>query len=142
MSTYTFGTRRLPAAALAALDRGLLVRLDTAPQQAAIFSGAENLSLDQLTSELACMLSELRVRSFRYRADIEAVTTAMMRNVRYGFYIYARRAALDLAGILNMAAEQRLADRELCQRGLNAALRVAELCAVEACSGENVPEVF
>ncbi len=47
------------------LDIGLRVRVDVHPsRQRAIFCGAENLSVQALTSELAEMISSLRV--YRY----------------------------------------------------------------------------
>ena len=138
MSSRAFGPRRsrLSTAALAALDSGLPVRVETHSRQRSIFSGAEELGVHGLTSELAEMLSCLRIRSFRVRAELEEVTCAMLGNVQCGFWPFARRAALDLAGMLALAANRRLADPELCVRGAKGALRVAELCVKEAaCRG-------
>ena len=134
MSHHTFGARHSRAcpAALAALDFGLRVRVDAQPSQRTIFFGAENLSAQQLTSELAIMASRLRVRSFSVRGQIEQVVSALVVNVRCGFWSLARRAALDLAGLLAAARKRRLADAELSIRGANCALRIAELCAKEA----------
>ena len=133
----TFGPRRsrLSSAALRALDAGLQGHVEPRPSQRLLFAGAEELSLQDLASELAETLSLLRVYSFAVRADIENVTSAMLANVQCGFWAYARRAALDLSGILASAGKRRLADRQLCIRGANAALRIAELCVQEACRG-------
>jgi len=117
--------------ALSALDFGLRVRLETQPEQRSIFAGAENLSAQELVSELAEMLSRLRVRSFALRSEIEQVTSALMVNAECGYWRLARRAALDLAGSLSYARKRRFADPELCLRGANCALRIAELCARE-----------
>jgi hypothetical protein len=135
MSSHTFGARRswLGSAALAALDAGLQVHVETHPAQRTIFSGAENLSAQDLASELAYMLSSLRIRSFRVRADVEDLASAVLSNLECGFWLYARRAAQDLAGTLASTGKRRLADRELCVRGANAALRISELCVEEAC---------
>jgi hypothetical protein len=119
-----------PAAALA-LDFGLRVRVECSSDQRTLFSGAENLSLKDLASELSLMVSELRVRSFSLRAELEQVTSALLSNVRCGFWPLARRAALDLSDLLALSRKRRLADAELCLRGANCALRIAELCAKE-----------
>ncbi len=68
--SHVFTTRPRPRsspAAAVALDFGLRVRVDGHVDQATLFSGAENFSLQQLTSEL-------RVRSFavRYELDLRA----------------------------------------------------------------------
>jgi hypothetical protein len=127
----TFTPRRSTPGALAALDFGLRVRVEAHPDQRSIFSGAENLSASELTAELAEMVSELRVRSFALRAQLEHVTSALLVNLDHGFTPLARRAALDLAGLLGLAAKRRFADQELSIRGANAALRIAELLAQE-----------
>ncbi len=119
-----------PAAAVA-LDFGLRIRVESSSVQRTLFSGAESLSLRELTTELALMVSELRVRSFSFRAELEQVTSALLANVRCGFWPLARRAALDLSGLLSLSRKRRLADAELCLRGANCALRIAELCAKE-----------
>jgi hypothetical protein len=119
--------RRSPAA-LAALDFGLPVRINAHCQQAVLFSGAEDLSLHELTAELSLMVSELRVRSFALRHELEQITSALLVNVRCGFWPLARRAAIDS---LAFARRRRLADAELCLRGANSAFRIAELCARE-----------
>jgi hypothetical protein len=120
--------RRSPAA-LVALDFGLPVRAPL--PQPTLFSGAEDLSLRELTSELALMVSELRVRSFALRHELEQVTTALLVNVRCGFWPLARRAATDLGDLLAFARRRRLADPELCLRGSSCAFRIAELVAGE-----------
>ena len=120
-----------PAAAVA-LDFGLRVRVDGHVDQRTLFSGAENLSRQELCSELGLMISELRVRSFALRAELEQVTDALLVNVRCGFWLQARRAAVDLGDLLAWARKRRLADAELCVRGSNCAFHIADLCAKEA----------
>jgi hypothetical protein len=120
--------RRSPAA-LAALDFGLPVRV--AGAQPTLFSGAEDLPLRDLTSELSLMVSELRVRSFALRHELEQVTSALLVNVRCGFWPLARRAATDLGDSLAFARRRRLADAELCARGAACAFGIADLCARE-----------
>ena len=134
MSHFSYGARRpRPSfAALSALDFGLRVRVEASSSQQTIFSGAENLSAQELTSELAVLVSRVRVRSFALRGQLEHVTSALMINVRCGFWPLARRAALDLAGLLGQARRRCWAHPELAVRAANAALRIAELCAKEA----------
>lgn len=120
-----------PAAALA-LDFGLRIRVDGHAPQRTLFSGAENRSLQELCSELGLMISQLRVRSFALRAELEQVTDALLVNIRCGFWLQARRAAVDLGDLLAWARKRRLADTELCVRGSNCAFHIAELCAKEA----------
>jgi hypothetical protein len=95
-----------------------------------IFTGAERLSVQELTSELAELISSLRVRRFSLRHELEQVTSALVTNVECGFWPLARRAALDHSGTLSLA-RRRVAEAELCGRGAHAAERVAELCAAE-----------
>ena len=120
-----------PAAAVA-LDFGLRVRVDGHVDQRTLFSGAENLSVQELCSELGLMISELRVRSFVLRHQLEQVTDALLVNVRCGFWPLAHRAALDLGDLLAHARWRRLTDAELCVRGSRCAFHVADLCAQEA----------
>jgi hypothetical protein len=132
--SHVFTTRRPCRAslgALAALDFGLQVRVEAHPAQRTIFSSAEELPAQELTSELAEMVSELRVRSFSLRAELEQVTSALIINVHCGFWALARRAALDLASLLGSTRKRRLADPELCLRGANAARHIADLCRRE-----------
>ena len=132
--SQVFTTRRLTRAsygALAALDFGLRVRVEAHPAQRTIFSSAEDLPAQELTSELAELLSELRVRSFALRHELEQLTSAVLVNVECGFWSLARRAALDLSSLLAQARKRRLADPELCVRGAQAALHIADLCAQE-----------
>jgi hypothetical protein len=120
-----------PAAAVA-LDFGLRVRVDGHVDQRTLFSGAENLSLEELCSELGLMISELRVRSFAVRYELEQVTDALLVNVRCGFWPLAQRAALDLGDLLSHARRGRLADAELCVRGSRCAFQIADLASREA----------
>ena len=60
MSPHTFDGRQV-LRVLTGLDFGLRVRVDVRPSQRTIFSGAEDLSIQALTSELAEMISCLRV---------------------------------------------------------------------------------
>jgi hypothetical protein len=122
---------RSSSAQAVALDFGLRVRVDGLVDQRTLFSGAENLSLQELCSELGVMISELRVRSFSLRHELEQVTDAVLVNVRCGFWLQARRAAVDLGDLLAWARKRRLADAELCVRGSNCALHIADLCAKE-----------
>jgi len=119
-----------PAAAVA-LDFGLRVRVEAVPAQRALFSGAHNLTVQQLTSELAELVSSFRVRSFSLRAELEQVTSALMMNADCGSWPLARRAALDLGDLLRTAARRRLADTELGFRGAKSAFRIADLLAEE-----------
>ena len=116
---------------LAALDLGLRVRVAAVSEQRSIFSGVEKLSAQQLTSELCELVSSLRVRSFALRHELEQVASALMVNAEFGSWPLARRAALDLAGLLSSAGKRRLADAELCIRGSRCALRIAEQCGKE-----------
>jgi hypothetical protein len=125
------GTRSSRRAGRAALDFGLRVRLETHPEQGAIFAGARDLSCERLAEELSLMVSELRVRSFALRAELEEVAVALLENLRCGFQPQARRAALDLGGLLSLARRRRLADPDLCVRGENCANRIAALCGAE-----------
>ncbi len=125
MSQHAFRSRP----SFQALDFGLRVRIEAHPAQRTIFSGAENFTIQELTSELAELVSELRVRSFSIRHDLERVTQALQVNVECGFWPLARRAALDLSGLLKGA--RRFADPELCYRGSECASHVADLCARE-----------
>jgi hypothetical protein len=132
--SHVFTTRRPTRAslgALTALDFGLQVRVESRPAQRTIFSTPEELPVQELTSELAERVSELRVRSFALRHELEHVTSALMVNVESGFWSLAHRAALDLAGLLGSARTRRLADPELCLRGAAAARHVAALCQQE-----------
>jgi len=119
---------------LSGLDVGLRVRIRRTQSQGAIFSGAENLSVEALTSELAEMVSGLVVYSYGLRGQLEQVTTALQLNVQSRSWSYARRAALDLAGLLAQAQKPGagcgLASRAV--RGAHCASRIAELCEREA----------
>ena len=132
--SYVFTTRRPTRAslgALAALDFGLQVRVETRPAQRTIFSTPEELPVQELTSELAEMVSLLRVRSFALRHELEHVTSALMVNVESGFWTLAHRAALDLAALLGSSRTECLADPALCVRGALAARSIADLRQLE-----------
>ncbi|NWG75944.1 MAG: hypothetical protein HXY24_15305, partial [Rubrivivax sp.] len=82
--SHVFTARPRPhgsSAAAVALDFGLRVRVQTHPAQRSIFSGAERLTVRQLTSELAELVASLRVRSFSLRYELEQVTAALVTNV-------------------------------------------------------------
>lgn len=133
--SHVYTARPRPQASPAkasALDFGLRVRFDGHVGQGTLFSGAESLSLRELCSELGLMISELRVRSFSLRHELEQVTDALLVNVRCGFWPLAERAAVDLGDLLAFARKRRLADAELCYRGRNCVLQIADLCAREA----------
>lgn len=117
--------------AVAGLDSGLRVRVDPRSPQRSIFSGAEELSVHDLTSELAEAVSKLRVFSFGLRAQLEEVTYALQTNVSFGSWRYARRAALDLAGLLSSGSKRRLVHGEVAVRAANVALLIADLCSQE-----------
>ena len=131
MHAHRFSTRRSQPGSLLALDFGLQVRVEAHLDQRTIFSAAENLSAQELVSELAELVSRLRVHSFTLRAQLEHVTCALQVNVQCGFSPLARRAALDLAGLLGYVARRHFADEDLCLRGANCADRIAELLASE-----------
>ena len=127
----THRPNRASLGALAALDFGLQVRIEAHPAQRTIFSAPKELPIQVPTSELAEMVSELRVRSFALRHVLEQLTSAVLVNVECGFWPLAERAALDLSSLLSESRTRRLADPEPCDRASNGALRVAELCAQE-----------
>lgn len=130
MSNPPFGAR--PAhRVLTGLDLGLRVRVEVHSTQRTIFSGAESLSLQALTSELAEMVAGLRVYGYALRAQLEQVTCALQANVQCASWGYARRTALDLATLLSMGRRKHLAHGERCRRGEQCALRIAELCQAE-----------
>jgi len=134
--SQVFTTRRRSRAsfgALTALDFGLRVRVERSPAQRTIFSSPEELPVQELICELAELASELRVRSFALRHELEQVTSALMVNVECGFWSLAERAALDLAAVLSEARKRRLADAALCVRSADLALCIADLCAREVC---------
>jgi hypothetical protein len=128
MSHYTSGARHT-LTRLIGLDFG--VRVETRSLQRTLFSGADRLSAQGLVSELAETVSSLRVYSYALRGQLEQITYALQANVAWGSWRFARRAALDLSGLLGQAAKRQLAGRELCIRGANCALRIAELCSAE-----------
>ncbi len=127
----SFAARRPSPAAAVALDLGLQVRVEARPAQRPIFASAEELPVRQLVFELSLLVSELRVRSFALCYELEQVTSALVRNVECGFWSQARRAALDLSGVLSLARRRRQADAGLCYRAANAALHIAQMCGRE-----------
>lgn len=130
MSHHPYGARAT-LRALTGLDIGLRVRVQVQSSQRTIFSGTENRAALQLISELAREVSRLRVYSYGLRGQLEEAVSALQLNAACGSWRYARRAALDLSGLLGQAGRRRLADRGLCVRAANVALRTAELCGRE-----------
>jgi len=118
MSHPGFAARRYwpSLGALQALDLGLAVRVESYTSQPGLFCGAERLPVQEQVSELSEAVSGLRVRNFRVRGELEQVVFALMVNVECGFWPQAQRAASDLAGLLSLARQRRLADPELCSR--------------------------
>src|SRR5262245_50856251 len=116
---------------LTGLDIGLRVRVEVQSSQRTMFCGPENLAARQLISELAEEISGLRVYSYAMRGQLEDALSALQLNAEAGSWRYARRAALDLSGLLGLAAQRRLADRERCVSSANAAIRIAELIGRE-----------
>ncbi len=112
---------------LTGLDFGLRVRVEVRPPQRTIFSGSENLSARQLTSERDQMISGLRVDSYSLRAQLEQVTFALQTNVDSGDCKYALRAAYDLASLLIQGRKRGLIHSERAVKSANFALRIAEL---------------
>jgi hypothetical protein len=119
--------------ALPGLDVGLRVRIRRTQSQGAIFAGAENLSVQALTSELAEMVSGLVVYRYALRGQLEQVTFALLANVQSRSWSFARRAALDLAGLLAQPQKQYCGAGSRAVRGAHCALRIAELCEKGAC---------
>jgi hypothetical protein len=117
--------------ALTGLDFGLRVRVETRLAQPSLFSGAGNPSARELTSELAEMVSSLRVYSYPLRRELEEFTTALQINVQRGEWGYAARAAYDLADLLARAQRRGLAAGSLAGRCARRALSIAELCERE-----------
>jgi hypothetical protein len=100
--------------ALTGLDFGLRVRVDVRSSQRSMFCGAENLAAQRLISEFAEDISGLRVYSYAMRGQLEDATSALCLNAEGGSWRYARRAALDLSGLLAVAAKRRQADAQTC----------------------------
>lgn len=117
--------------ALAALDFGLRVRVEIQPAQRTLFTCSESVPVQELTSELAELVSSLRVRSFALRAELEHLVSALQVNVESGFWSLAEHAALDLVALLQQARRRRLADVELTLRAADAARHIADLCVGE-----------
>ena len=130
MSDHTFRARYV-VSRLTGLDFGLRVRVQVRPPQRTIFQGAENLTVQALTAELAEMVAGLRVYSYALRGQLEQVTSALQVNVASGSWPFARRAALDLATLLAVAGNRRLVDASRARRGAQCALRIADLCEAE-----------
>jgi len=131
MSHQPFGARHT-VRRLTGLDFGLRVRIEMHSPQLPLFSGSDKFSAQELTSEVAALVSRLRVWNFSLRAQIERVASALIANVECGSWRFARRAAQDLGDLLSEAHKRNLADWELCLRGERLALRIADLCRKEA----------
>jgi hypothetical protein len=131
MSQHAFDGRHA-LRVLTALDFGLRVRVDTRLLQRTIFSVTGNVSAQELTAQLAEMVSSLRVYSYGLRGQIEDVTAALQFNVQGGEWSFARRAAYDLADMLVQAQERGLIAGSLAGRCAGRALRIAELCSRSA----------
>jgi hypothetical protein len=73
MSHFNYGVRRpRPSfAALSALDFGLRVRIEARPRQMTIFSGAHNLSVQELTAELVMRQWILPLVFRGFRSDFD-----------------------------------------------------------------------
>jgi hypothetical protein len=72
-------------------------------------------------------VSSLRVYSYAVRGQLEQVVYALQSNVSGGEWFFAKRAALDLAGILALAQKRGQVKGSAAVRAANAALRIAEL---------------
>ena len=70
------------------------------------------------------------------RLNEKGIRHDVRRNIECGFWLWARRAATDLAGILASCANNRLADAQLSICGMNAALRIADLIVEAATLSE------
>src|SRR5262245_66603171 len=99
MSFKPFGARQ-PNPRVTGLEFGLRVRLRPTVTQRPLFTGAQNLSAQQLTTELTEMVASLPVDSYALRAQLEQVTIALQINVDGASWPYAQRAAYDLASPL------------------------------------------
>jgi hypothetical protein len=129
MSHHPYSSRSVFRAVTGGLDFGLRVRVELRRPQRTIFSGSPDSCAQDLTAELVEMVSSFRVYSYGVRAQLEQLTHALQVNVDCGFLFLARRAALDLSGVLALAGKRRQADPIRCTRGANMALRIAELCS-------------
>jgi hypothetical protein len=118
--------------ALTGLDFGLRVRVETRLAQPSLFASAENGSAQELTAELAEMVSSLRVYSYSLRTELEEITTALQINVQRGEWRYAARAAYDLADLLARAQRRGLAAGSLAGQCGRRALAIAEFCRRES----------
>jgi hypothetical protein len=124
-------TPRATLRALTGLDFGLRVRVRDYSSQRSMFCGAENRAARRLIADLAEDLSGLRVYSYSMRGQLEDTLSALQLNAEGGSWRYARRAASDLAGLLQLAAQRRLADAKTCLALSEVASRIAELCGRE-----------
>ncbi len=87
---------------LTGLDLGLRVRVDVQSPQRKMFCGAANVAAQRLISDLADEIGGLRVYSYSMRGQLEDATSALLLNAECGSWRYARRAALDLSGLLSL----------------------------------------
>jgi hypothetical protein len=113
---------------LTGLDFGLRVRVHTRVAQRTLFSGDDNASAQELTTELARMVGSLRVYRYELRAELEEIISAVQINVQGGEWCFARRAAFDLADVLARAHRRRLIAGSRASRCAQLALRLADLC--------------
>jgi hypothetical protein len=124
-------TARGALRALSGLDFGLRVRVETRLVQPSLFASTGNASARELTSDLAEMVSSLRVYSYPLRRELEEITAALQINVQRGEWRYAARAAYDLADLLARAQRRGLAAGSLAGQCARRALSIAELCERE-----------
>ena len=123
-----FGARQV-VTALTGLDFGLRVRIDVRPAQPTLFRSARSVAVESAALGLA---KEVGVYSYAVRGQLEEVLAALQVNVASGSWSFARRAALDLGSILSVARNRRQIAGSQSFRASATALRVADLCDVEA----------
>jgi len=93
-------------ASLSALDVVSGFASKTLSRQQTIFSGAENLSAQELASELAVTVSRLRFAALRFVGQLEHVTSALMSTFAAASGRWLAAAALALAGLLAQARKR------------------------------------
>src|SRR5262245_63337940 len=131
MSLHRYYGARATLRALTGLDVGLRVRVYRQLQRV-LFSGTENGAALDLISELSKEVVRMRVFSYALRGQIEDTLSALQLNAEAGSWRYARRAALDLVGVLSQGCRRRLVDDDRAVRGAEYAARIAELIGLEA----------